>query len=111
MIEKIKVLQPVLPDYTLESNKQMTKENWYEEVFNFGVIYFMIKLGREFETAVEYWIGISSYGINLYSPEDKLNPRKSWGWKQVDDLNYKGRCFIIKPSQLSKGEKKPDEVI
>ena len=33
MIEKIKVLQPVLPDYTLESNKQMTKENWYEEVF------------------------------------------------------------------------------
>jgi len=137
MIEKIKVLQPVLPDYTLESNKQMTKENWYEEVFkvqqdhrglsfeeskleyiklcskviNFGVIYFMIKLGREFETAVEYWIGISSYGINLYSPEDKLNPRKSWGWTQVDDLNYKGRCFIIKPSQLSKGDKKPDEVI
>ena len=23
----------------------------------------------------------------------------------------RGRCFIIKPSQLSKGDKKPDEVI
>ena len=58
-------------------------------IVNFGVIYYLIKLGKEYETSIDHWIGISSYGINLYSTEDKLVPRKNWTWTQVDDLNYK----------------------
>lgn len=137
MIEKIKSLQPILPSYTFISNKSMTKENWFQEVFqiqqthrglsfeeskleyiklcskivNFGVIYFEIKVGKEFETSIDHWLGVSCIGINLYSMEDKLNPKKNWVWTQVDDLNYKGEKFIIKPSQLKTDEHRPDEVV
>ena len=48
-----------------------------------------ILVGKDYETSIDHWIGISSYGINLYSTEDKLNPKKNWAWTQVDDLNYK----------------------
>ena len=128
MLERVKQLQPILPDYVINSNPGMTPENWYSEVFkahqdlrglsyeeskleyvklcskivNFGVIYFLIKgtkpamffyyrilVGKDYETSIDHWIGICSYGINLYSTEDKLNPKKSWTWTQVDDLNYK----------------------
>ena len=69
MLERVKQLQPILPDYVINSNPGMTPENWYSEVFkahqdlrglsyeeskleyvklcskivNFGVIYFLIK--------------------------------------------------------------------
>merc|ERR1712212_486576 len=50
-------------------------------------------------------------GINLYADEDKHHkPRYTWPWVDIDDLNYKGRCFYIWPSQMKKEEKKPDEV-
>merc|ERR1711935_1032408 len=81
------------------------------KIINFGVIYFLIKVGKDFETSIDHWIGISSYGINLYSTEDKLNPKKNWAWTQVDDLNYKGRCFSIRPSHAKKDEKRPDEEV
>ena len=91
-------------------------DNWYEEVFkshqkhkgmtqeearieyivqlaekasNFGVTYFEVKLGRDVETAISHWIGITATGINLYALEDKLEARFSWQWVEVDDLNYK----------------------
>ena len=40
---------------------------------------------------------------------------KALHWvSEIDSINdrfLRGRCFIIKPSQISKGDKKPDEVI
>lgn len=135
-IERIKELDPILPDHITQSIQEMTVDNWYEEVFkshqkhkgmtqeearieyivqlaekasNFGVTYFEVKLGRDVETAISHWIGITAIGINLYALEDKLEARFSWQWVEVDDLNYKGRCFYIWPSQR-KDDKKPDEV-
>ena len=60
-----------------------------EKAENFGVTYFQVKLGKDIETAILHWIGITATGINLYALEDKLEPRFTWPWVEVDDLNYK----------------------
>ena len=60
-----------------------------EKAENFGVTYFKVQLGKDIETAIGHWIGITATGINLYALEGKLEPRFTWPWVEVDDLNYK----------------------
>ena len=60
-----------------------------EKVENFGVQYFQVKCGKDIETAIKHWIGVTATGINLYAYEDKREARFTWPWVEVDDLNYK----------------------
>ncbi|XP_065171121.1 moesin/ezrin/radixin homolog 1-like [Atheta coriaria] len=41
-------------------------------------------------------VGINPLGMNMYKPEDKLNPTTSFPWSEIANLNFRGRKFTIK---------------
>lgn len=59
----------------------------------FGVTYFKIKNKR----GTNLLLGLSALGLDIYKPDDQLNPQVSFPWSEIKHLTFRDKKFIIKP--------------
>ncbi|KAL3280190.1 hypothetical protein HHI36_017690 [Cryptolaemus montrouzieri] len=74
-------------DAMLEYLKLVQNLNMY------GVTYFNIKNKK----GTQLVLGISALGLDIYKPEDQLNPQVSFPWSEIKHLTFRDSKFIIKP--------------
>lgn len=60
----------------------------------FGVDYFHIKNKK----GSDILLGVTALGLNMYKPDDKLNPTINFPWSEIKNLKFKDTKFIIKPT-------------
>ncbi|KAF5300803.1 hypothetical protein FQR65_LT09106 [Abscondita terminalis] len=60
----------------------------------FGINYFSIYNKKR----TELLLGVDALGLNVYKKEDKLNPTISFPWAEIENINFKGIKFTIKPT-------------
>ncbi|KAK4881300.1 hypothetical protein RN001_004619 [Aquatica leii] len=60
----------------------------------FGITYFNIYNKKR----TELLLGVDALGLNIYKKEDKLNPIISFPWSEIENINFKGIKFTIKPT-------------
>ncbi|KAJ3639093.1 hypothetical protein Zmor_004253 [Zophobas morio] len=60
----------------------------------YGVSFFKIRNRK----GTDLLLGVTALGIDIYKPEDKLNPQISFPWAEIKNLKFKDRKFIIKPT-------------
>ncbi|XP_060523806.1 moesin/ezrin/radixin homolog 1-like [Cylas formicarius] len=84
-----------------EKHRGMDKEDTMLEYLKlaqnlemYGVSYFPIKNKK----GTDVLLGVTALGLNIYKPEDRLNPTVSFPWSEIKNLKYKGIKFVIKPS-------------
>lgn len=58
----------------------------------FGIHYFDITNQKGSKLS----LGISALGLNIYKPEDKLNPTIQFPWAEIGNINFRGTKFTIK---------------
>lgn len=59
----------------------------------YGVTFFKIRNRK----GTELLLGVTALGLDIYKPEDKLNPQISFPWAEIKNLKFKDRKFVIKP--------------
>ena len=67
----------------------------------YGVHYFEIqsKTLLRSKHKCNLWLGICPFGINIYEEEDQLMPIRKFSWKELENIKFKKRQFIIIPEQ------------
>ncbi|XP_062853610.1 FERM domain-containing protein 4B isoform X2 [Trichomycterus rosablanca] len=58
---------------------------------SYGVHYYEVKDKQ----GIPWWLGISYKGIAQYDQQDKLKPRKSFYWKQLENLYFREKKFAV----------------
>ena len=63
----------------------------------YGVYYFEIqsKSLLRSKQKCNLWLGICPFGINIYEDEDQLMPIRRFLWKELENIKFKKRQFII----------------
>ncbi|KAK9884776.1 hypothetical protein WA026_009006 [Henosepilachna vigintioctopunctata] len=59
----------------------------------YGVTYFSIKNKK----GTQLMLGVNALGLDIYKPEDQLNPQISFPWSEIKHLTFRDTKFIIKP--------------
>jgi len=59
----------------------------------YGISYFNIQNKK----GSKLLLGVNSLGLDIYVPEDQLNPQVSFPWSEIKHLTFKDTKFIIKP--------------
>ncbi|CAF96928.1 unnamed protein product [Tetraodon nigroviridis] len=62
-----------------------------ESLPTYGVHYYPVKDKQE----IPWWLGVSHKGIGQYDLQDKLNPRKLFQWKQLENLYFREKKFAV----------------
>uniref|UniRef100_A0AAY5EY41 Merlin n=1 Tax=Electrophorus electricus TaxID=8005 RepID=A0AAY5EY41_ELEEL len=65
----------------------------------YGVSYFSITQNKR---DTELLLGVDAQGLHIYSPNSKLNPKKSFPWSGIRNISYSEKEFTIKPLDKKK---------
>uniref|UniRef100_A0A3P9L3R8 Neurofibromin 2b (merlin) n=1 Tax=Oryzias latipes TaxID=8090 RepID=A0A3P9L3R8_ORYLA len=65
----------------------------------YGVSYFHITQNKR---DTDLLLGVDAQGLHIYSPNNKLNPNKSFPWSGIRNISYSEKEFTIKPLDKKK---------
>uniref|UniRef100_A0A8D0CIU8 NF2, moesin-ezrin-radixin like (MERLIN) tumor suppressor b n=1 Tax=Scleropages formosus TaxID=113540 RepID=A0A8D0CIU8_SCLFO len=65
----------------------------------YGVSYFSITQNKR---DTDLLLGVDAQGLHIYSPNNKLNPNKSFPWSGIRNISYSEKEFTIKPLDKKK---------
>uniref|UniRef100_A0A8C7X4J4 NF2, moesin-ezrin-radixin like (MERLIN) tumor suppressor b n=1 Tax=Oryzias sinensis TaxID=183150 RepID=A0A8C7X4J4_9TELE len=65
----------------------------------YGVSYFHITQNKR---DTDLLLGVDAQGLHIYSPNNKLNPSKSFPWSGIRNISYSEKEFTIKPLDKKK---------
>ena len=91
-------------DWTLEMANNYTIAFFFDSKWPtiqglemYGVYYFEIqsKSLLRSKQKCNLWLGICPFGINIYEDEDQLMPIRRFLWKELENIKFKKRQFII----------------
>lgn len=64
-----------------------------QDLAMYGIWYFDIHNKK----GTKLLLGVNALGLDIYVPEDQLNPQVSFPWSEIKHLTFKDTKFIIKP--------------
>lgn len=59
----------------------------------YAVNYFPISNKKE----SELWLGVTAMGLNIYEKENKITPKITFPWNEIQNISYDDKKFTIKP--------------
>ncbi|XP_061218057.1 FERM domain-containing protein 4B isoform X1 [Neopsephotus bourkii] len=74
----------------------------------YGIHYYKVEDKRR----ILWWLGINYKGIGQYDLQDKVEPRKFFQWKQLENLYFRNRKFAVEvhdPRRISVSGKTSDQ--
>ena len=63
-----------------------------QDLETFGISYFEITNKK----GTDLILGVDCLGINVYNEGDKLNPKISFPWSEINRISFKNNDFIVK---------------